>query len=68
MNPHINTDGSNQHHLGRQRHTAYQPVWSPNGRKIAYPSGGGSCNPTGFDPCNIYVINTDGSHQRQLTR
>ena len=36
------------------------PVWSPDGTLIAFDRGG--------DERDIYVINADGSNQRQLTR
>lgn len=38
----------------------YQPVWSPDGTKIAFTSWSGGRS-------NIYVMNADGSNQTQLT-
>jgi len=35
------------------------PVWSPDGKRIAFDRGG--------DDRDIYVINADGSHRQQLT-
>jgi len=60
----MNADGSDARKLAQD---AAQPVWSPDGRKIAfekirkrpgYPSS----------KTDIYVMNADGSGQRNLTR
>ncbi|QLQ06773.1 MAG: PD40 domain-containing protein [Anaerolineae bacterium] len=41
----------------------YLPAWSPDGRQIAYVSGGRG----GFDSHEIYVVNVDGSGDTNLT-
>lgn len=40
---------------------AVEPVWSPNGRLVAFASRRGG-------PSHIYVMRADGSHVRQVTR
>jgi TolB protein len=55
----MNADGSGQRCLTL---TAWRiPAWSPDGRKIAFLSKRDG-NP------EIYVMNTDGSEQRNVTR
>jgi Tol biopolymer transport system component len=50
----MNPDGTNQKKLAGNG--AHNPVWSPNGRKIAFVAGE-----------RIWVMNSDGSHQKILT-
>jgi len=54
----VNSDGSNPVRLTNDPASDRNPVWSPDGTKIAYTSGGES---------NIYVMNADGSDPIQLT-
>ena len=54
----MNDDGSGQRRLTR---FGRQPLWSPDGRMIAFRSSG-----AGND--DIFVMNADGSGQRNLTR
>jgi Tol biopolymer transport system component len=57
-----NTDGSGQVHL---TDNGVAPVWSPNGSKIAFISS--LNNPDGkFD--DIYVMDSDGTEQKRITR
>ena len=50
----MNADGSEVRRLAKD---GAQPVWSPDGRKIAFEK-----------QSDIYVMNADGSGQRNLTR
>jgi TolB protein len=54
----VNADGSGQQRLTR---SGAQPLWSPDGKKIAFQSQ----RDGNFE---IYVMNADGSGQRNLTR
>jgi TolB protein len=56
---HLYTVRANGSHRRRVRHTgpAYEPAWSPNGKKLAYVGGNGS----------IFTIRLDGKHRRRLT-
>ena len=65
----MNADGSGQRRLSRERtkrspgvasHGA-QPLWSPDGRKIAFRSARDG-------NWEIYVMNANGSEQRNLSR
>jgi Tol biopolymer transport system component len=38
-------------------------AWSPDGKKMAFDSGGGGCG----SPSSIFLMNADGSHPRTLT-
>jgi len=44
-------------------HEAYQPVWTPDGQRIAFVSTRGADS-----AAQIYTINPDGTHLRRLTR
>jgi Tol biopolymer transport system component len=57
----INADGSGEQKLTDDAVSA-QPIWSPDGRKIAFWSG-----PDGNGGA-VYVMNADGSERRLLTR
>jgi TolB protein len=59
----INPDGTGQRNLTRTG-TVFEvsPVWSPDGRKIAFTAQGSDLSAT-----HIYVVNADGSGRRQLT-
>ena len=52
----MNADGTNVVDLGR----GFDPVWSPDGTKIAYAKGDAETN-------DIWVMNADGSNKQQLT-
>lgn len=56
-------DGANLRQLTANGRNNYLPVWSPDGRQIAYVSGGRG----GFDTHEIYVVNADGSGDTRLT-
>ena len=53
----MNTDGSRQLRLVRR---GRQPLWSPDGRRLAFARGQGGGS--------VYVVNVDGSEERNVTR
>jgi Tol biopolymer transport system component len=63
----MNADGSGLRRLTRDPAWDGGPAWSPDGRKIAFtrtsPPGEGSGRPQS----DVYVINVDGSGERNLT-
>jgi len=61
----MNADGSGQQNLTRNPARDGHPVWSPDGRQIAFERvvGGVGNN----ENTEIYVMNADGSDQRRLT-
>ncbi len=56
----MNADGSEQRNLTDNMTSEWQPVWSPDGSRIAFIGG-----PNGKS--DIYVMNADGSGQLRLT-
>ncbi len=67
----MNADGRGLRRLTRNGLADEQPMWSPNGTRIAFlrfsvpPACGGWAGDPGP---NVYVMNADGSGQRQLAR
>ncbi len=57
----INADGSGRRNLTLDPAYDGDPMWSPDGRRIAFVS-----NRDGV--YGIYVMNADGSGQRRLTQ
>ena len=57
----MNADGSEQRNLTRNVARDGVPVWSPDGKRIAFTRERGHNN-------EIYVMNADGSGQRNLTQ
>jgi TolB protein len=59
----INADGSGQRNLSREWRLDnwWLPLWSPDGRKIAFRSGRDGNQ-------EVYAMNADGSEQQRLTR
>ena len=53
----MNADGSRQLRLVRR---GRQPLWSPDGRRLAFTRGQGGGS--------VYVVNADGSEERNVTR
>ena len=58
----MNADGSGQQNLTRTPAHDGSPVWSPDGRRIAFVSSGAG------NVGDVYVMNADGSGQQNLTR
>jgi len=46
----------------KSRATDSNPVWSPDGRRITFLRTVGNCTA----PCALWVMDSDGSHQRQI--
>jgi Tol biopolymer transport system component len=71
----MNADGSDQRNLTRKPGNEVGPEWSPDGRKLVFtgvPTGqplwvGGSRSASG-PYRDVYVMNADGSDQRNLTQ
>ncbi len=65
----MNADGSGQRRLANGGVPGcgqeWGHAWSPDGREIAFVGGS---SPPGSSPPKIYVMNADGSGQRELTR
>jgi Tol biopolymer transport system component len=62
----VKADGSNRRRLTDSgAGIDYSPTWSPDGKRVAFRTTRGSSS--GPDPSNIFVINADGSGERQLT-
>jgi TolB protein len=57
----MNADGSRQRNLTHNGLLDENPVWSSDGRKIAFVGTSGRTS-------DVYVMNADGSGQRRLTR
>jgi TolB protein len=57
----VNADGSGQRNITREWTLEGHPVWSPDGRRIAFTRTWGNDG-------DIYVMNADGSGIRRLTR
>jgi len=69
----MNEDGSNKKRLTDYTRNDLAPRWSPDGKKIAYVSGG--LNKYSYEiwgrysySCEIWVMNPDGGGKRKLTR
>jgi Tol biopolymer transport system component len=58
----MNADGSQKRNLTRRPGQDHAPAWSPDGRRIAFASVRGGPIPS------IWVMNTDGSNQKRVSR
>jgi TolB protein len=56
----MNTDGSNQIRLTNNPAADVKPIWSPDGKKIAFQT-------TRHGKEDVYVMNSDGSNETRLT-
>jgi Tol biopolymer transport system component len=62
----MNADGSGQRNLSRRQGFDTSPVWSPDGRSIAFVHSGNARGQP-YHQSEIYVVNADGRGQRNLT-
>lgn len=58
----VSIDGKDRKILTRDVGLQYDPVFSPDGKKIAYISG------HGYQTHELFVMDSDGSHKKQLTK
>ena len=59
----MNADGGNLQRLTNNRNNDLLPVWSPDGKRIAFASD----RKGNFENFEIYVMDTDGRNPRNLT-
>ena len=64
----MNADGSEERQLTNNHGRVFEPVWSPDGESIAFTRSRRARNGFGFDGFDIFVMNADGSEERQLTK
>ena len=63
----MNADGSGLRRLTRDPASDVVPVWSPDGRKIAFIRSHAPAEGRGPPESDVYVINVDGTGERNLT-
>ena len=64
----MDADGGNLRRLTNNSDGDRDPVWSPDGKRIAFKSDrDGHVNVHGWPTHDIYVMDTDGSNQQNLT-
>jgi Tol biopolymer transport system component len=63
----MNADGSGLRRLTRDPASDVVPVWSPDGRKIAFIRSHAPAEGRGLPESDVYVINVDGTGERNLT-
>jgi Tol biopolymer transport system component len=65
----MDIDGSDVHRISDKSGNDFDPAWSPDGKRIAFahePGGNNSYDAPGPDS-QIWVMDTNGSHRKQLT-
>lgn len=65
----MNIDGTNLRQLTDNHHRDGSPAWSPDGTLIAFDSDwAGDFRPSDWDGPDVFLMNADGTRQRQLTQ
>jgi dipeptidyl aminopeptidase/acylaminoacyl peptidase len=64
----MDTDGRRRRQLTRQPGVDFDPSWSPDGRQVLFRTNRGRYrpDPSGTGTEAIFLIDADGSHERQL--
>ena len=60
----MDIDGGNQRRLTENRNNDWDPVWSPDGKRIAFMAD----RKGNLEKFDIYVMDADGGNQRNLTQ
>ncbi len=63
----IDADGSNPQNLTNDPHDDRYPLWSPDGKRIAFASSRVAFNGKIPQSLEIYVIDADGANEQRLT-